>query len=328
MSADETYSHPGQSIRHTYPLAHAKVDLTAAIEIWKPSLPLVIVRLLGLVGFSLFLLVCTGAFAAVLSLAAAASGVDALKWGGLYIGAIISIGVYPLMRDLIFAKPRLAHSLLLIEALVHRDLSGVTSPLNNPKAIIEELLGPETYVDSLVRGVRDILNEFHKNVGTLRGAFPNIPSEAVLQFIVGRLTVLPEVVLSYGVARKDSNLLRASQDGIVYYAKHSVKILQTAVGCYIVEGACTLGALLIALGPAVFLGFLVPEFLRPWMTFFAVLLTLNVKDAVIHPIFLAFVMQRFHYEIKKQRFCEQTEKGLFTLSPSFKELAEEAAQDA
>jgi len=324
MTETRDYSHPDASIRHLYPLAHGNSDLSAAIDIFKQSVPMVVTRLVGLVGFSLGLLVCTGVFAWVLALAAKASDTEWLKWGGLYIGAIIAVGVYPLLRDILFAKPRLAHMLLLTEATIHKDLSGLPVSPTMSSAVIEHYSSSFERAEAIEICAKGILKEFHSKVGRLREVFPNVRSEALLCFLVGRLSYLPDMILSYTVARDDSNDLRAAKDGIVYYVKNSAVLLRSAFGCYLSEAVCSLGVLLIALGPAVFLGFLVPDFMHGWMTFFAVLLTLNVKDAIIHPVFLAFMLQKFHFELKGQRFSEETEAGLIKMSEEFKDLETQA----
>lgn len=327
MADKDSYSHPHSSIRHLYPLARPGCDLTAAIDILKKSSPIILPRLFALIGFSLFLLICTGVFASVLALAAAASGVEWLKWGGLYIGAILSIGVYPLLRDMVFAKPRLAHMCLLSEAVVRGDLKALPVSPTSPSAIIDHFASSYEQAEAMRGGAKEVLHDFHSKVGTLQTVFPNISSEKLLAFLISRLTYFPDMILSYTFARQDSNPARAAKDGLVYYAKHSPVLLRSAFACYVSQGACTLGSLLVALGPAVFLSFIVPEFLRGWMTFFAVLLTLNVRDALVYPLFLAFMLQKFHFEIKGQRYCEQTEAGLAKLSETFQEFQIEAKHD-
>lgn len=157
------------------------------------------------------------------------------------------------------------------------------------------------------------------------------PPLSVVYRLFGRVLSIsrqyvPDCILSYCIARADENIWAAAGDGIGFFARRWEPVLRTAVVVLAFEYIFTFGVFLLGLGPAAWLGDVLPDSVASWTPLFALGVALVARSALLHPLFFTMVALRYHVEIRDLKFDSIGAATLGRLHPRFAVFTERAIE--
>jgi hypothetical protein len=180
--------------------------------------------------------------------------------------------------------------------------------------------------------VRGILQSFHRTLDWISEMLPvpGLESLANLANLILRAATryLDKVILSYNLARNDSDPWRGAREGIVYYAQNAKPILKTAVWIVILERGLTVLLWLLLLAPAAAITVMLPASVRESAgvvtVLVAALLVGSLRAAFLKPLFLIMMMVRFHALVENQPINQEWDARLASISSQFSGLGSQA----
>lgn len=319
------YSHPDQSVRHSYPLSTTNDGLMTAVGLLIKTAPYVLARLGILVGFTIATIIWFGVIVAISSLFGDAGG--GVGVFALIIGFGVPFGLFQWARKYVLYILKAGHIAVLTELIVHGKLKDETNQVKYGKDIVTARFGEVNVMfvlDSLIGGV---VKSFNRTLNWIADLLP-IPGLESIVGVAGKIvdkatTYIDETIFSYNLARGDENVWRSSQEGLVYYAQNWKPVLKTAVYALLLQYALNVVLFICCLGPAYLVGAIMPS-IGGWAVVFAVLFALNISSAVLHPLFLTMVALTFHRTVQNQAINPELDKTLGSVSEKFRDLAQRA----
>ncbi|MDB5402426.1 MAG: hypothetical protein JWQ55_4444, partial [Rhodopila sp.] len=176
--------------------------------------------------------------------------------------------------------------------------------------------------------VRGILNAFHQTLDWIDQMIP-IPGLESLSNLVSLIfraatRYLDKVLLSYNLARNDSDPWTGAREGLVYYAQNARPILMTSVWIVIQERVLSFVLWILLLAPAGAITVMLPAGVRQSgglvTVLIAVLLAGTLRSAFIKPLFLIMIMVRFHALTENQPINQDWDARLASVSDKFRNL--------
>lgn len=324
------HHHPDQAVRHSYPVARAHAGLGEALVLLGETAPFVGLRLALLLGKT----VATVLYCAMMLFIAAfffrIAPLLGWTWIALSLGGALWFWGAVLRYVLYLLKA--VHVVALTELITQgRAGNGSEGMLAHGRRVVTERFGQVNVLfamDLLVDGAVAAFNRTLDWVGSLIPV-PGLGSViGVVQAVVrASTTYIDETVLSYSVARGDSNPYLSAKDGVIYYAQNAREILKTGVWVVVLEKLLAFAVLVLTLVP---LGLLlsilsVPAWASIAFLIGGLLFARDVQEAVLRPLFLTMVLLKFHGVVRGQAIDPVWDERLTSLSQKFVELKARAA---
>jgi len=323
-----SYSHPDRPVRHSYPLAVRDAGLGTAISLFMRTLPYALVRFGILVAVSVITIiwyVLTFGGAALLG----GKVHPFLGYGWLFTG----LGVYGYLwwtfvrYGLYLLKA--GHVAVLTELITRGEIgAGNDGMFAYGKRVVTERFGQVNAMFALDMLVHGIVRAFNRTLNWIANLLP-IPGLRGITGIVTAIvhaatTFIDETMLSYSLARGDSDNFRSSRDGLIYYAQNSKEVLKTGVWVVILDKVATFITWLVMLAPGFVLAWILPGSIAGAGSlaafFIAGLFAWNLRAAFLEPLFLTMVMIKFHVCVHEQPIDLVWDERLSSASGKFVEL--------
>lgn len=330
-----SYSHPDQPVRHSYPLAVQDAGLGTAISLIMKTLPYALARFGILVAVSVITIiwyVLTFGGAALLG-----SKIHPfVGYGWLFTGlgvygyiwwTVVRYGLYLL---------KAGHVAVLTE-LITRGEIGVSGEgmFAYGKRVVTERFGQVNAMFALDLLVHGIVRAFNRTLNWVANLLPIPGLSGVTQLVTAVVhaatTFIDETMLSYSLARGDSDNFRSSRDGLIYYAQNAKEVLKTGVWVVILDKVATFVTWLVMLAPGFVLAWILPASIAGAGSlaafFIAGLFAWNLRAAFLEPLFLTMVMIKFHTCVREQPIDLVWDERLSHASKKFVELKEKITGD-
>jgi hypothetical protein len=315
-------------VRHTYPLVNRDHGLASAIGLLMRSFPYAVAR---------FGILLAYAVACIIWIVVAVGGATFLSthiagaFGGVWL-IMCLVGVGWFWRTVLrYALHLLAcgHVAVLTELITKGQVGNGSEPmLAYGKRIVLQRFGEVNILFGFKLLVQGILNAFHRTLDWVDQLLPIPGLESIsnlLNIVLRSATrYLDKVLLSYNLARGDSDPWVGAREGLVYYAQNAKPILITAVWIVILERVLSFLVFLILLAPAGLITVMLPHSVREQgglvTVLIAVLLAATMRSAFIKPLFLIMMMVRFHALAENQPINPDWDARLASLSAQFQSL--------
>jgi hypothetical protein len=323
---------PPPQIRHTYGLVVRDHGLPTAVSLLMRSLPYALARFGILLGCTvaciIWIVVAFGGAAWLGKHIASAFGLVwlliCLVGVGWFWGAVLRYMLHLLACG---------HVAVLTELITRGEVgNGSESMLAYGRRVVTERFGQVNALFAMNMLVRGILQSFHRTLDWISEMLPvpGLESLANLANLILRAATryLDKVILSYNLARNDSDPWRGAREGIVYYAQNAKPILKTAVWIVILERGLTVLLWLLLLAPAAAITVMLPASVRESAgvvtVLVAALLVGSLRAAFLKPLFLIMMMVRFHALVENQPINQEWDARLASISSQFSGLGSQA----
>jgi hypothetical protein len=326
MTTSETkYSHPEESVRHSYPLAIEKAGVGQAFQLLMRTLPYALVRLGILVGISLATIIWIGSTVGISAFLTAR--VHEIIGGAWFIGGFGIYGYiwYTIVRYFLYML-KCGHIAVLTELITKNEIgNGGENMFKYGKNVVVSRFKQVNVLFALDMLITGVVRAFNRTLDFIGGLLP-IPGLKDVSKVIGMVlhamtTFIDETIFSYNLARGDENPWRSGKDGLVYYAQNSKEILKTSIGIVLLEKVLTAASFILMFLPAIAIAYLMPgSNATLWAFFIAALLAFNIKAALLHPLFLIMIMTKFHVCVKDQPIDETWDARLNKVSNKFQKI--------
>lgn len=198
------------------------------------------------------------------------------------------------------------------------------------KRVVTERFGQVNAMFALDMLVHGIVRAFNGTLNWIANILPIPGLSSVTQIVTAIVhaatTFIDETMLSYSLARGDSDNFRSSRDGLIYYAQNSKEVLKTGVWVVILDKVATFVTWLVMLAPGFVLAWILPASIAGAGSlaafFIAGLFAWNLRAAFLEPLFLTMVMIKFHVSVQNQPIDLVWDERLSSASKKFVELKE------
>ena len=211
--------------------------------------------------------------------------------------------------------------------------NGSESMLAYGKRVVLARFGQVNALFGLNLLVRGVVDSFHRTLDWIDQVVP-IPGlesiNSVLTMVLRAATrYLDKVILSYNLARVDTDPWSGARQGLVYYAQNARPILVTSLWIVVQEHVLTFIVWLLMLAPAAMITVALPPVMRETgglvTIVVAVMLAYAFRAAFIKPLFLIRMMVRFHGLVENQPINQEWDANLSSISSQFSTLGTSAA---
>lgn len=328
------YSHPNSPVRHSYPLAIQQGDFSTAWSLLMRTLPYMGARFAALLATSfatgLFWVVGFGGAA---FLAARVHGFAGLLW---FIACAISFrwAWRTAIRYFLFLL-KAGHIAVLTELVTHGEVNhGNEHMFEYGKRVVTERFGEIHGLLALEWVIASIVSAFHRTLDWIAGLLP-IPGARDIVGLVNTVvraatSYVDETLLSYSLARGDSDHFRSARDGLIYYAQNSRDVLKTSIWIVVMDKLSTFIMWFAMVIPALGIGSLFPASIRGFAILFcagmAFMLAWSIRSAVLEPLCLILVMIKFHTCVAQQPINLEWDDKLSQISDQFVALKNKVTQ--
>jgi hypothetical protein len=327
-ASSSSYSHPHDPVRHSYPLAVHDADLSTALSLVMRTAPYALGRFAVLFTTSLITLlwyvVTFGGWAWVSRVIHPLAGICWMIAGIFMYGYLWKT----LVRYFLYML-KAGHIAVLTELVTRGKLGdGSEGMFEYGKRVVTERFGEMNALFALDLLVHGVVRAFNRTLDWIAGLSP-IPGMRDIAGVVNAIvrsgaTFVDETILSYSLARGDSDVYRSSRDGLIYYAQNSKEVLQTGVWIVVLDKLTTFAAWIVILVPTLLIGALLPASIQGAGILFTVvmsaLFTWNLRAAFLEPLFLTMIMIKFHVSVHGQPIDPEWDERLSRLSGKFVEL--------
>jgi hypothetical protein len=313
-------------VRHSYALSVRDHGLATAIGLLGRSLPYALARFGILLAYSfaciVWIVVAFGGAAWLGDHVAAAFGV---AW---FVVCAVGIGWFwgTVLR---YALHLLAcgHVAVLTELITRGQVgNGSESMLSYGKRIVLQRFREVNILFGFNMLVRGVLNSFHQTLDWIGQMIPIPGLESLgnlLNLILRAATrYLDKVILSYNLARNDSDPWTGAREGLIYYAQNAKPILMTSMWIVIQERVLSFFLWVLLLIPAGLITVMLPVGVRQGggllTVLSALLLAGTLRSAFIKPLFLIMIMVRFHALTENQAINQDWNARLSSISDKFR----------
>lgn len=325
MSDQNTYNHPTEAVRHSYPLAIEDASVMTAVGLLLKTSPYIAVRFCLLVGVTLVSIVWFG-------VTVGGAGFLGEKvhpwigWGWFLAGCGVYGWVWSMVVRYALYLIKAGHIAVLTELITTGSIhNGAEGMFSYGKRIVTERFAEVHVLFALDVLVDGVVGAFNRSLEWVSALLP-IPglhqlTRVVTAVIHAATTYLDETILSYNLARGEDNPWRGGRDGLLYYCQNNREVLKTAAWCVALDYVLTAAAWAVMLAPAALLTWVMP-FFGGWAFLIAILFALNVRHAVLKPLFLIMIMIKFHVAVRGQAINEEWDATLTQLTPKFTKIKE------
>jgi hypothetical protein len=253
--------------------------------------------------------------------------------GGLvFILALMgAVGVIRWASRYYFHLLKAAHTAVMTEYIVFGKLEASSQVAYGKKQVTDRFKDTSVMfaVDTLIDGVT---KAFTRNFARLGNILP-IPGMDGLMNVLERVallatTFIDEAILSRAYKERAGNVWQVAHDGVILYAQAWQPILANAVVLGVIS-SMQFVLFLIVLGlPAVAIGAVLPEALRPALGVGVIVLAWLIKVAVADPFALAATLIAYHRETATMTPNAEWQAKLESVSDKFRDLGQRAEQGA
>lgn len=326
--APSSFSHPNEPVRHSYPLSVQNADLSTAFGLVMRTAPYALGRFGVLFMTSIVTLVWyVVTFGGWGLLARAIHPVAGLVW--FVAGCFVYGYLWKTLVRYFLYMLKAGHIAVLTE-LITRGQVGERGEgmFEYGKRVVTERFGQMNAMFALDMLVHGVVRAFNRTLDWLAGLLP-IPGLRDVMGIVNAIvysaaTFVDETILSYSLARADSDVFRSSRDGLIYYAQNSKEVLKTGMWIVVLDKVSTFVAWIVMLVPALLVGALLPASIKGMGFLFTLvmsgLFTWNLRAAFLEPLFLTLIMVKFHVSVHGQAINLEWDDNLSRISSKFVEL--------
>ncbi len=324
-NAHAEHSHPECPVRHSYPLAISDARLTTALGLVMRTLPYALARFGVLLSFSVITMIWYAlTFGGFALLSAKVAGVLGFAW---LIGGFGIYGyVWHTAARYFLYMLKAGHIAVLTELITHGEIRGHDDGMfAYGKRVVTERFGQMNAMFALDLLVHGVVRAFNRTLDWIASLLP-VPGldgvTGVINAIVfAAATYIDETILSYALARGDTNVFRSSRDGLVYYAQNSKEVLKTGVWIVVLDKVSSVATWLAMLVPAIALTWMLPASIQGVGGFFTLLVAglfaWNLRAAFLEPLFLTMVMVKFHVTARDQVINLEWDERLSRVSDKF-----------
>jgi hypothetical protein len=327
-SANSAFNHPNDPVRHSYPLSVQNADLSTAIGLVMKTLPYALGRFGVLFATSIITLVWyVVTFGGWALLSRAIHPAAGLVW---FVGCCFMYGYLwkTVVRYFLYML-KAGHIAVLTELITRGQIGEPGEGMfEYGKRVVTERFGQMNAMFALDLLVHGVVRAFNRTLDWIAGLLP-IPGLRDMMGIVNAIvysaaTFVDETILSYSLARGDSDVFRSSRDGLIYYAQNSKEVLKTGVWIVVLDKVSMVIAWIVMLVPALLIGALLPASFQGMGFLFTLamsaLFTWNLRAAFLEPLFLTMIMIKFHVSVHGQAINLEWDDNLSRLSGKFVEL--------
>jgi hypothetical protein len=323
----------GATSAHHYPLHVRDHSLGTAISLLTRSAPYALahfgILLAGSVAGIVWLVVMIGGAAWLGTHVANAFGI---VW---FLFCLVGVGWFwaTVLRYIVHLLT-CGHVAVLTELITTGRIgNGSESMLVYGKRIVLAKFGQVNALFGLNLLVRGVVDSFHRTLDWIDQIVP-IPGlesiNSLLTMILRAATrYLDKVILSYNLARADTDPWIGARQGLVYYAQNAKPILITSLWIVVQERVLTFVVWLLMLAPAAMITVALPPVMRETggvvTIVVAVMLAYAFRAAFIKPLFLIRMMVRYHGLIENQPINQEWDANLSSISSQFSTLGTSAA---
>jgi hypothetical protein len=315
-------------VRHSYGLAARNHGLTTALVLLIRTMPYAFARFGILLAYSVACIIwMVVAFGGAAWFGTHVAGAFAILW---FVLCVVGVGWFwgTVLR---YALHLLAcgHVAVLTELIVRGQVgNGSESMMSYGKRVVLARFGEVNILFGMNMLVRGVLNSFHRTLDWIDQLIPIPGLEALSSLLTMILRAatryLDKVILSYNLARNDSNPWVGAREGLVYYAQNARPILMTSLWIVILERVLTFILWLLLLAPAATITVVLPAGVRESggivTVLIAILLAATLRASFIKPLFLIMMMVRFHALIENQPINQVWDDRLASVSDKFSSL--------
>jgi len=228
------------------------------------------------------------------------------------------------------------HVAVLTELITRGEIGdGAEGMFAYGKRVVTERFGQVNAMFALDLLVHGIVRAFNRTLGWIANLIPvpglNSIMGVVKAIVYAATTFIDETMLSYSLARGDSDNFRSSRDGLIYYAQNSKEVLKTGVWVVILDKVATFITWIVMLAPGFVLAWILPSSVAGAGSlaafFIAGLFAWNLRAAFLEPLFLTMVMIKFHVSVRDQPIDLVWDERLSSASKKFVELKNKITGD-
>jgi hypothetical protein len=328
--AGGSHNHPGQAVRHSYPLAIESAGIAEALGLLLKTLPFLIVRLGILVGLSvaglIWWAILIGGFVFLGRRSPLLGWIWLIGFAGVF--GWLWRGVIRYFLYLIKA----AHIAVLTELVTTGRIgNGSESMFEYGKRIVKDRFGEVNVMFGLDLLIDGIVGSFNRSLNWVASLVPVPGLQSVMGVVNAILkastTYIDETIFSYNLARGDENVFRSSQDALIYYAQNAQEILKTGLWVVALDKLLTAIIWVLLLAPGFLFTYMLPG-TGWWVTLsmflFAAVFAADIHSAFLKPLFLTMVMVKFHATAHGQAINPEWDARLSDVSAKFRELKQKA----
>jgi hypothetical protein len=326
--ADSSYSHPNEPVRHSYPLSVQNADLSTAIGLVMRTAPYALGRFGVLFATSVVTLIWyVVTFGGWALLARVIHPLAGLVW--LVAGCVMYGYLWRTLVRYFLYMLKAGHIAVLTELITRGQIGeGREGMFEYGKRVVTDRFGQMNAMFALDLLVHGVVRAFNRSLDWIAGLLP-IPGlrdimGVVKAIVYSAATFIDETILSYSLARGDSDVFRSSRDGLIYYAQNSKEVLKTGIWIVVLDKVTTVIAWIVMLVPTLLIGALLPASVKGMGIVFTLvmsaLFTWNLRAAFLEPLFLTMIMIKFHVSVHGQAINLEWDDNLSRLSTKFVEL--------
>ncbi len=318
---------PRPAVRHSYPVAIEKADLSTALGLLMQTLPYALVRLGILLGCTVAAIVWwLVAVSGAAFLGNHIGGPAGLVWLGLCAVAVGSVWRFFLRYVLYMAK--CGHIAVLTELVTHGKIgNGNEGMFAYGRRVVTEHFAEVNVLFALDQLVKGVVNAFNRTLDWVASLLPMPGLDGLLKIVNAIVraatSYVDETLFSYSLAR-GGNPWECAKDGLIYYCQNSREVLKTAVWVVVLDKVLTFVAWIVCLAPGFFIASRVQGNAAALAFGVGLLLALNLRSAFLKPLFLIMVMTKFHVSVRNQAIDATWDARLGTASDKFRQIADNA----
>lgn len=319
------HSHPGQPVRHSYPLAIRDASFGTAASLMMRTMPYALARFGVLLTVTVVSIIWTAiALGGGIFLGAKAHPLVGYAWFGA-----LAVAAGYLWRTIVryfLYMLKAGHIAVLTELVTRGEIgNGQQGMFDYGKQVVTARFGQVNAMFALDMLVHGIVLAFNRTLDFIAGLLP-IPGLSNVASVINAVvrasaTYVDETILSYSLARGDEDNFRSSRDGLIYYAQNSKEVLKTGIWIVVLDKVLMFAVWLLMLAPAFGVAWLMPGSTFTLVAFFfAWLFASNVRAAFLEPLFLIMIMVKFHVSAEGQAIDLEWDDRLCRVSDKFVEL--------
>ncbi len=323
-----SFGHPDQAVRHSYPLAIQDASFGTAFSLLMRTLPYALARFGVLVTISLvsilWIALTFGGFAFLASKLHRFAG-----YAWLLIGFAAYGGIWRTFVRYALYLMKAGHIAVLTELITHGEIRVPGEGMfAYGKRVVTERFGQINAMFALDLLVHGIVSAFNRTLNWIASLIPIPGLQGVVGFVnaivYSATTFIDETILSYSLARGDTDNFRSSRDGLIYYAQNSREVLKTGVFVVVLDKVATFLTWIVMLAPAFVVTAILPSSVSGtggfFMFVFAAFFAWNARTAFLEPLFLTMIMVKFHVSVRDQPIDLRWDAQLSNASKKFAEL--------
>jgi len=251
--------------------------------------------------------------------------VPAIGWIVFVIALAGNYGLLRLGRDYLLYMVRAGFIAVLTEIIVRGRITGSENQLTFARDAVKTRFVETSALAGLDHLVHGVIQAYNATIEGIASWIP-IPGldklVALINVVISHAaSMVDEAILALSFARKDEDIWKVAQDGLILYAQNYQPILMISAACVLIDWTCMGLTFLMAL---VVIGIPMKVIAPASVTFlgllFPVIITYVVRVGVVQPFLVTAVILTFLDCTKDSKIDEKTAPMLSQVSPAFKEI--------